>query len=274
MRSFLKQYLIPPGILALARHFKSRMSPPVRHGEWHGVYDSFSDVPDVDADDVWRSDAWVAHSRANLSKVATAQADGVPALMGSSSVAALLNEWSKDGVCRVLDFAGGTGRVYHELAPGLRFVQNIRWHVVDNPSVTALGEAFRSGHDNLSFSNDFDETFDDIDVLLISVVLQYVDDYESLLASALKHKPKRVIMHPLYAGDIPTFVSAEYVMGHRVASWFMNISDLTGFMHDHGYKTTYLSATSKMPGDRFFDIPESHQLTHTATLALERIDGE
>ena len=113
--------LSPPIIIRL---LKRRTKKSVEC--FSGVYSSFDEVPD---DKPWDSGCWIDISRDKLNKfnkvgnsnefIPTDCFLGYPV-----KLCQIVNMISQNEVCKVLDFAGGTGFVYFRIKPYLTNIKN------------------------------------------------------------------------------------------------------------------------------------------------------
>lgn len=104
-----------------------------------------------------------------------------------------------------------------------------------------------------------------VDVLVLSSVIQFVEDYEGVLKKLARLAPSFWFFTFVPAGDIPTFASAQLnVPGSVLPIWFFNVRELVAKMEAVGYRLVFKSAL-----DRVFDMsnfPATHQLTQHCNL--------
>ena len=112
------------------------------------------------------------------------------------------------GKLSVLDFGGGLGSTYRQCQPFLAHLSLLRWNIVEQDNVAAVGrEKFST--DVLRFCRSIDEVSSagPIDVVLFSGVLQYLDEPYAILATALSSKPAMIVVdrNPFWNGDQDLF---------------------------------------------------------------------
>lgn len=89
---------------------------------------------------------------------------------------------ANDGALTVLDFGGAFGSSYHQAREYLLGVKRLRWHIVEQPALVAIGrEKFQS--DELLFNESIDACTAEAnpDVILLSGTLHYLPDPYRLL---------------------------------------------------------------------------------------------
>ncbi len=90
----------------------------------------------------------------------------------------------RKGRLRVLDFGGSLGSTYFWCRPFLRPEIDLQWHVVEQPAHVRVGRA-DFADEELAFHTSIEEALETgpFDVLLVSGVLQFLEQPEVLLAS-------------------------------------------------------------------------------------------
>ena len=113
----------------------------------------------------------------------------------------------RNGSLTVLDFGGSLGSSYRQCRPMLQEVEQLRWHVVEQPSFVRAGlEEFAT--DELRFRGSIDEVLadDTPDVALACSVLQYVESPDLVLAQLTATGARFVVIErtPLTTDDAHT----------------------------------------------------------------------
>jgi putative methyltransferase (TIGR04325 family) len=93
----------------------------------------------------------------------------------------------REGTLGVVDFGGSLGSTYRQCAKFLSGVKRLSWTVVEQPTFVALGRREFTTPE-LSFHDDLATALFDVrpDVLLLSSVLQYVEEPHAVLATAVE----------------------------------------------------------------------------------------
>ena len=170
---------------------------------------------------------------------------------------------------RVLDFGGGMGIGFANLIRCLSAKSNLDYLVVDNEASCERGRQLLEDLSTVTFATELPDPSFDIDIMVLSGVLQFVENYDELLTTLAKFKPSLWLFTFLPAGDIPTFVSAQRnVPGSILPVWFFNAGELTKKIESLGYTLAFKSTL-----DRVFDMtnfPPTHQLHRQCNLLFRR----
>jgi putative methyltransferase (TIGR04325 family) len=167
-----------------------------------GVYRSFAeaiaDAPRT-MPSSYDNEASAAMYRERLSRVYPSD---YPVLFWMTSI------WTD--VRRVFDFGGHVGIAFYAYAKYLRYPIDLRWTVLDVPSVIEQGQrlaAQRREH-RLSFTRDL-ESAEGADVFLSAGSLQYIEEPLHSIISRIRRRPRHVIVNrtPIYDGE--SFVTLQ-----------------------------------------------------------------
>jgi putative methyltransferase (TIGR04325 family) len=95
----------------------------------------------------------------------------------------------------VLDFGGSLGSTYRQCQPFLAHLSFLRWSIVEQAHIAVIGKS-RFENDVLRFYSSISEAFavDHPDVVILSSVLQYLEDPYKTLASVVAFKPSLIII--------------------------------------------------------------------------------
>lgn len=115
-----------------------------------------------------------------------------------------LNEAVNEGTRHIIDLGGSVGIKFYAFSKLIRFPDDLRWTVVDVPSVVAAARtlaAKRGGAVGLSFSETLPPFTSTIDLLYLSGTLQYLPDSLSTLLDGCHPKPLRILINttPLHS---------------------------------------------------------------------------
>ena len=105
----------------------------------------------------------------------------------------------------VIDFGGSLGSTYRQCRPLLDGVQDLRWHVIEQPGFVAIGQSEFSTEE-LRFAASPDEVpvGDVPPLVLLSSVLQYLETPESTLRQLLGIGAKHLIIDRTPMSDLDT----------------------------------------------------------------------
>jgi putative methyltransferase (TIGR04325 family) len=151
------------------------------------------------------------------------------------------------------------------MAAGIPF----EYLIVDNEESCERGRRLLSEFSSVRFMSELPLDVESVDVIVLSGVLQFVEEYEKLLRDLSALKPSFWLFTFLPAGDIPTFASAQLnVPGSVLPVWFFNVNELVSKIEALGYSLRFKSAL-----DRVFDMsnfPLTHQLPRQCNLLFRR----
>jgi putative methyltransferase (TIGR04325 family) len=175
---------------------------------------------------------------------------------------------SGDRSVRILDFGGGMGVGFANVIRCSSAKSKLNYVVADNEASCERGRQLLKEFPSVKFMAELPQS-GPVDILVLSGVLQFVENYEDLLARLAKFQPSLWLFTFLPAGDIPTFVSAQRnVPGSILPIWFFNVGELTKKIEALGYRLVFRSAL-----DRVFDMsnfPATHQLPRQCNLLFRR----
>lgn len=240
---------------------------------WNGVYENFGDVPTVGQG--FASDAWLGDMERYTRSAITAlesDRDGIPAnvpqyhalfslLVASTQVT--------DRPVRVLDFGGGMGIGFANVRRCIGANMPLEYLVVDNRESCERGRDLLRDFSSVQFMSELPRYVESVDLMVLSGVLQFVEEYEKLLSDLSAYKPSHWLFGFLPAGEIPTFASGQLnVPGSVLPVWFFNVNELVQKIEALGYQLIFKSAL-----DRVFDMsnfPLTHQLPRQCNLLFRR----
>lgn len=206
LKSVIK-FITPPAFVRLVNYFYNSKE---KEFLWlSGDYQSWNEA--VAASTGYDSEIILEKTRSALLKVKNGEAvyerDSVlfdeiqytwPVLSGLMWVAAC-----NEGNLNVLDFGGSIGSTYFQNRYFLSSLKRVRWNIIEQPSQVKVGkENFED--DSLRFYESISDCLADTEpnVVLLSGVLQYLEDPYMILDQALKLSCKHIIIDrtPFWAG--------------------------------------------------------------------------
>lgn len=241
IKSLVKQVL-PPVVTSSVRALVERLrSSSVR---WEGNYRSWGDAiaessgydaPDIfvkvcdsaravrDGNALWERDSvCFYHEEHNF-----------PVVSALVSVAA----WN-GGKLSVLDFGGAFGSTCWQHMPLFERLQSLAWHIVEQPHVVAVGRK-EFGSYPLQFWNSVDEcaAHAAIDVVLLSGVLQYLEDPYVFLDEIIARKPSAIVIDRTPLLEAGERIAVQYVPPHIYAASYpcrwLNKRKISGKLEDY-----------------------------------------
>jgi putative methyltransferase (TIGR04325 family) len=245
---------------------------------WEGIYNRYEDVPSKGAG--FDGEEWISRTRqstAGALESLSRKLNGIPYDIPSyhslfSLTVALLSQHRER--LRVLDFGGGMGLALANLLRSLSEPPKlpIDYLVIDNERSCRDGASLYSQMGSVQFSSTLPSSLE-VDIILLSGVLQFVEDYRSILKSLAAYRAPYWLFTFVPTGDIPTFASGQQnVPGSTIPVWFFNLDELLEIMRSLGYQLIF-----KAPLERKFDMgnfPPTHRLPQQCNLLFHRHDNE
>ncbi len=258
---------VPPILLDLQR----RLRPP--RPRFAGVYASADESPD---ESPFASDAWLRMSEKRLELLCARAAPDArlpahalpPAQMPTALVANLLAEAT---ICRVLDFAGGSGAIYHLTYPYLTRPERVVWDVFDDDRLAELGRRYRRPEHRLRFLKALPADDARYEIVHVNTSLQYLADPHAMLARLLAYRPRYVVLTRLLAGEAPTWFTAETLHGRRTPCAILDERALAGFLGERGYRVVFRvpALDEPLPAPRWHrEIPARQRIASSLHLVF------
>jgi len=240
---------------------------------WNGVYESFDQVPVSGPG--FASDAWLADMERYTQEAITSlrnKGAGIPESVPqyhalAATLVATVQQLERP--VRVLDFGGGMGVGFASLKRCMAAELPIEYLIIDNEQSCERGRRLLADFPSVRFRSELPRDVASVDVIVLSSVLQFVEEYEKLLRDLSTLKPSHWLFTFLPAGDIPTFASAQLnVPGSVLPVWFFSLNELVQKIEALSYRLVFKSAL-----DRVFDMsnfPLTHQLPRQCNLLFRR----
>lgn len=232
--------LLPPIVLDVYRQSRSAYRTGLM---WTGtVYSHYRDVPSEGK--AFESNEWI-NSRAELTKTFHERlaSEPIPVSTGFRySSLALLGSviLQNQKRLRILDFGGAMGFAYPIVLKSLGDPSAIEYIVVDNQASCKKGTTIFEGDHRIRFLSSLDKNIGKIDIIFVSGVLQYIEEYGGVLQHLTTFKPTYFLFTCLSAGGIQTFASGQRnLKGSVFPSWFLNAKDLIRQMAECGYEVMF-----------------------------------
>jgi putative methyltransferase (TIGR04325 family) len=155
------------------------------------------------------------------------------------------------------------------LLNGLADAASLEYFVVDNARSCLEGRRLFAGDQRIHFLDHLPADLPPLQIIYMSGVLQYVEDYPAALQRLAGYRPDCFLITYLAAGHIPTFAAAQVNLKNNVLpTWFFNRGELCRLMAEAGYHLAYCGASGQALDMRNF--PASHRLERMADLLFIR----
>ena len=268
IKNSLKQ-LIPPFLLKLygLSRSKERTGYP-----WEGIYNHYRDVPKSGSG--YNSEVLVNQTfRYTRNALKTFKETGyIPGggKEGHPFLALLVSLVYKDaGKVRVLDFGGGLGVAYIHLISNAVGYQFLDYHIVETEKTCQKASQLWEGDNRIHFHSSVPVDLNEVDVVYLSSVLQYVEDYRGLLKNLCGFNPKFFMFGNLSAGNIPTFATKQRnLAGTIMPYWMLNVDEIIETMARTGYKLIYKQVLERSYNQNNF--PKKYRMDNTRNLLFVR----
>ncbi len=225
---------------------------------WEGVFSSFAEAPAVGQGfdgPIWRDrsvtaardTAAQARARRPLDYALRQRNALLPAL-----VAALLATQER---VNILDFGGGPGTSYLLLAQTMPdAVGRIDYTIVDVDSICAAGRELFNGKTGPTFCNGLPDTAR-FDIVHAASVLQYIEDWRSLVARLAGYNARFLSLADMFIGDFKTYVTLQNYYGSKIRHWFFNADEFIDAVQGKGYALALRSHCDAKILDRYGPLP-------------------
>jgi len=219
--------LCPPALWQAIARVRYRFASKPRK-MFSGVYSGFADVADQHP---WAQSGYHETCRHQLRECPAIHTSAVTT---HALLTFLINTLASDSVPRILDWAGGTGLRFWTTRPALN--RTVRWHVIDNATLAAIGEEIMGSSEELVFANELPSpgsaTFD---IVLVYSSLQYVEAQDALLATLVSYRPRYIVFSRLMAHAGAPYVTCQNVQGFDTPCKVSSISEITRTMASRQY---------------------------------------
>jgi putative methyltransferase (TIGR04325 family) len=245
---------------------------------WEGVYSSFAEAPAAGPGfdgAIWR-DRSIAAARETLALERADKAIDY-ALRQRNAIlptltATLLTEQER---VDILDFGGGLGTGYMVL---LKMVpeaeERVGYTVVDVESIAGTGREIFVGRSGPEFRSALPER-SRFDIVHAASVLQYIEDWQSLVARLAGYGARFLSFADIFAGDFATYVTTQHYYASRIPHWFFNTAEFAAVVEKTGYKLALRSeCDAKILGQygplQMDNFPAALRLPHTSNFLFCR----
>lgn len=240
---------------------------------WEGVYASFQDVPTVGPG--FSGEEWIKNSLGKIAALreAAKESGTIPTITKYREsflpvVAGIVyNEIER---VRILDFGGGIGFTFYQVARCLPKTDGFEYHIVEIEEVCEVGRDFFKEETNIFFHKDF-PTAIEVDIIHMGSSLHYIEEWQEVLARLCEYAPKYFLFTDLLAGDIPTYASAQRYYDSKIPVWFFNVNEIIevmerldyGLIHKSAYTAIICGVEQGLPQNNF---EEKYRLGNTCNL--------
>ncbi len=245
---------------------------------WEGVFDNWQDAPEKDG--AFNSLQWLDSSvfrvREALEAMQVDQNEISENACGRDYILPLVCAMAQtDGKdLRVLDFGGGLASSFFSVASTLNATDNFEFHVVEGKGVCDKGNEIFPESMRLYFHDEIPKESGEFDIIHAGSSLQYIDDWQGLLASFTALKPRYLILSDILAGNIKPFVTIQNYYGHKIRIRFLNLQELIDEVEKLGFRLLYHSLyVARIFGEEgplpMNNFPEERRLKYSCQLLFE-----
>jgi putative methyltransferase (TIGR04325 family) len=249
---------------------------------WSGVYSSFDEVPACGPG--FNGDTWVENSvmRAKTLRETAEKGRTIPSVTEYREsllpvIAGMV--YSDLGRARILDYGGGMGMTYYQVAECLPEKKDFEYHIVETGPVCTAGMRFFRSEPSVHFHTDLPEHPETMDIVHMGSSLHYIKDWAGILSRLCNYRPEYFLFTDLPAGDIPTYASGQRYYESRIPVWFFNIEEIVTEMAGLGFslrfRSSYISRIQgkeqPFPQENFQD---KYRLGNSCILLFRRKEGQ
>jgi putative methyltransferase (TIGR04325 family) len=259
--------LLPPFLVDILR----RIQPTARSRfVWDGIYQHRRDVPTLNAgadyDVDQRIDEMVKDARRSL-RLVHAGTNNVDWHEALGVLAGLVH--SEKGRVRVLDFGGGIGHSFIQLLGTIGATAAVEYQIVELEKMSAAGREFFAHEPRVHFHTEVPVLADGVDIVYLSSVLPYIEDYADLLRSLARVRAPYLLLARFAAGRFPTYAAKQLNLpGQVLAYWFLNTDEIIKILDEVRYSLAYDGLVG--PTYDQSNFPESHRMGRMRTMLFVR----
>ena len=200
----------------------------------------FDDLKEASGDlSFYDSDTYLKRTESNLKEQMKSN-NHVYEYIFAPIIFGLTSKLIKKKKLRILDYGGGVGLSYLNLAKCLEDMSDIEYVIYDSHKNCKLGRKYLSGEENLHFFSDFNLLNFNFDLIHLGSVIQYIEDLRpelcQLLQTTSQEKPRHILISDAYVGSDKTFVTTADYYGHKHPCKFRSWSDLLDDLSFFNYK--------------------------------------
>lgn len=236
---------------------------------WQGIYSQWEDVPTEGSDysEPQRVAETANYTRRLLDAVKLGEK---PDFIWHQALGAIASSvLSERKSVTLLDYGGGAGVGYIYLQSTLPSKAAIQYHVVELAATCAAGRALFPTDSGISFSSTIPTDKGPFDIIYLSSVLSYIQDYAGLLNGLMALRPKFIIITRQAAGSFPTYAAQQVNLpGQKIACWFFNADELVGLMATQGYTNIYAGVVGAEYDQS--NYPRTHRMTRMKCFIFSR----
>ena len=242
---------------------------------WNGIYQNFGDVPKTGSG--FDSAKWIDVSKNNLNNINIRNADNQTLRLNTTPLhlaAAML--YTPERALSILDFGGGLGLTYTELAGSISPSQKIDFTIIECEAVCVEGRRIFEGHKNIEFTTTLPDTNIEFDLIHLGSSIQYIHDWRSLLNQIVTYSPPYIVFSDVPAANIKTFATAQKYYESQIPCWFFNEIEFCAAVSNLGYELIFQSLflgniLGKYDGYPMDNFPDANRIGHSRNYVFRKI---
>ena len=236
---------------------------------WRGHYRSFAEVPasgpGYDGDE-WLSAS--ADTARELLALSPPHDLGAPQRTEHALLSLLVATRFHGACARILDIGGGVGVSYILVKAAVENAA-LAYQILERDGIAREATRVLGARDDLAYRTSIEAVVGPVDIVYLSAVLQYIDDYRGLLRQIFALQPQLIFLANVNAGAIETYASAQInVRGSVIPCWFFNRDELVAALADAGYALVFHAVDTRNYEQQ--DVPPEQRLHHPLHLLFER----
>ena len=240
---------------------------------FNGIYDDFNDIPNLTSYDSTESLDNIYNETVKKLRSCKSRKmlpDAHPRSQISNLLPLIISlQKNKREVC-VLDYGGGMETSYINCISSID-VSNIKYYVYDLKETMDLGKEIFSQDSNIKFVNNI-KSIENIDIIYLGSLLQYIADYKKLLNELINKSPKYIFITDNFMGNIRYATVQTNMKGRRMACWIFELMEIIQVFESHDFKLIYKSVNYQ-PFISFNNFPEQYRVMDSCNLLFSRKTG-
>lgn len=171
----------------------------------------------------------------------------------------------------VLDYGGGMGTSYIDCLQSLQESDiKLDYHIVDLKSTIEYGRKLFKDDSHIEFYDDIPLNIGSVDVIYLGSVLQYINEYKTLIYNLLQLSPAYVFITDNFMGCERTYATTQVNMKDRkMAYWIFQLQEIKDIFKQNGYRNIYQSFNYQ-PYHHFDNFPENNRVSDSCNLLFCR----
>jgi putative methyltransferase (TIGR04325 family) len=170
----------------------------------------------------------------------------------------------------ILDFGGGPGISFFHLTRCLNKDIPLSYNIVETKTMCESSEKLYTNNLNVHFYTSIPDVIQNLKIIFISSVLQYIEDYQSLLLKLCSLKSDYIFLAKTSSVEFETYVTKQLNEdGCELPYRFINIQEIIETLEKNNYSLIFKSAHGNIYDQSNF--PEKFRMKSACNLLFEKV---